>query len=136
MATGESSDTAYPGVESHDWRGGPLLRREVSPVCLRVLIPWIVLPVADVVLGRVVVSPVYLPEPGTVKVHRDGRFFGRVTNPVNALLVRQNCRDSVFPFPLDPPELLQAGVIGHRAVIEALVSFFEDGSHDATEGSP
>jgi hypothetical protein len=27
-------------------------------------------------------------------------------------------------------------VIGHRAVIEALVSFFEDGSHDATEGSP
>jgi hypothetical protein len=27
-------------------------------------------------------------------------------------------------------------VIGHRAVIEALVSFFENGSHDATEGSP
>jgi hypothetical protein len=93
-------------------------------------------PVADVVLGRVVVSPVYLSEPGTVKVHRDGRFVVRVTNPVNALVSWQQGRDPIFLAPPEPPELLQAGVIGHRAVIEALVSFFEDRSHDATEGSP
>jgi hypothetical protein len=92
--------------------------------------------VADVVSGRVVVPPVCLPEPGTVEVHRDGRFFGRITNPVNASLVWQNNRDSVFPSPLEPPELFQAGVIGYRAVIEALVTFFQNGSHDATEGSP
>jgi hypothetical protein len=61
MATGASSDTAYPGVESHDTRCGRVPHREVSPVCLRVLIPSIVRPVADVVLGRVVVPPVYLP---------------------------------------------------------------------------
>ena len=130
MATGASSDTAYPGIESHDTRS------PVSPDCLGHLTPSILRPIADVVFRRVVVPSIDLPEPGTIKVHRDGRFFVRVTNPVNALLVRQNCRDSVFPFPLDPPELLQAGVIGHRAVIEALVSFLEDGSHDATEGSP
>jgi hypothetical protein len=41
-------------------------------------------PVADVVLGRVVVPPVYLPEPRTVQVHRDGRLLGWVTNRVNA----------------------------------------------------
>jgi hypothetical protein len=111
MATGASNDTAYPGVESYDLRGGPLLRREVSPACLRILIPWIVRPVADVVLGRVVVSPVYLPEPGTVKVHRDGRFFGRVTDPVDALVSWQHGRDPIFPAPLEPPELLQAGMI-------------------------
>ena len=110
--------------------------RPVSPDCLRDLTPSILLPVADVVSGRVVVPPVYLPEPGTVEVHRDGRFFGRITNPVNASLVWQNNRDSVFPSPLEPPELFQAGVIWYRAVIEALVTFFENGSHDATEGSP
>ena len=31
--------------------------------------PSIIRPVADVVLGRVVIPPVYLPEPGTVKLH-------------------------------------------------------------------
>src|SRR5215208_3808420 len=95
--------------------------------------PSILPPVADVVFRRVVVPPVDLPEPGTIKVHRDGRLFGGVTDLVDALLVRQHGRDPIFHAPLDPPELLQAGVIGHRAVIEALVSFFEDGSHDATE---
>jgi hypothetical protein len=47
-------------------------------------------PVADVVLGRVVVPPVYLPKPRTVKVHRDGWLFGGVTYPVNAPLIRQH----------------------------------------------
>ncbi len=27
MATGASNDTAYSGVESHDWRGRPLPHR-------------------------------------------------------------------------------------------------------------
>jgi hypothetical protein len=38
--------------------------------------------VADVVLGRVVVPPVYLPKPGTVKVYCDGWLFGWITNLV------------------------------------------------------
>jgi hypothetical protein len=45
---------------------------------IRVPILPIVQPVADVILRRVVVPPVYLPEPRTVKVHRDSKLFGRV----------------------------------------------------------
>jgi hypothetical protein len=94
MATGASSDTASPGVERHDWRGRPLPRRSPrkqssSPVswdCLRDLTPSIWRPVADVVFRRIVVSPVDFPESGTIKVHRDGRFFGRVTDPVDAIV--------------------------------------------------
>src|SRR5215216_1744759 len=33
-------------------------------------------------------------------------------------------------------ELLQAGMIGQRAVIRALVTFFQDGARNATEDSP
>ena len=86
--------------------------------------PSVVRSVADVVLRRIVVPPVYFPEPRTVQVNRDGRLLRWVTDPVNTPLVRQHGRDPVFPSPLEPPELLQAGVIGHRAVIEALVSHF------------
>jgi hypothetical protein len=46
--------------------------------------------VADVVLGRVVVPPVYLPKPGTVKVYFDGWLFGWITHLVNALFIRQH----------------------------------------------
>src|SRR5215211_6973237 len=93
-------------------------------------------PVADIVSGRVVVTPVYLPEPGSVKVHRNGRFIGRITYPVNASLIRQHGRDPIFPSPLKPPELLQAGIIVQRAVVGTLVALFKNGSHNATEGSP
>ena len=106
MATGASSDTAYPGVESHDTRS------PVSPDCLGHLTPSILRPIADVVFRRVVVPPIDLPEPGTIKVHRDGRFFGRVTDPVDALVSWQHGRDPIFPAPLELPELLQAGMIG------------------------
>src|SRR5215211_9353196 len=92
--------------------------------------------VADVVLGRVVVPPVYLTKPGTVKVHRDGWFFGRVTYPVNAPLVRQHGRDPIFPSPLKPPELPQASIVWQGAIVGTLVALFQDGTHDATEGSP
>jgi hypothetical protein len=51
MATGASNDKAYPGVESHDWRGGPLLHR--SPQELR---RWCEVP--D--LGLVQTNPVSL----------------------------------------------------------------------------
>jgi hypothetical protein len=98
--------------------------------------PSVVWPVANVVSGRIVVPSVYLTKPGAVKVNRDGRFFFRVTNPMNAPFIRQQGRDSVFPAPLKPPELLQAGMIGHRSVVGALVTFFQDRSQDATEGSP
>jgi hypothetical protein len=37
--------------------------------------PSIVCPVADVLSGRVVVSPVNRPELGNVQVHRDGQFL-------------------------------------------------------------
>src|SRR5215207_10328707 len=66
--------------------------------------------VADVVLGRGVVPPVYLSKPGTVKVHRDGWLFGGVTHPVNAPLIRHHGRDPIFPSPLKPPELLHDDV--------------------------
>jgi hypothetical protein len=81
-------------------------------------------PIADVVAQGIVVPPVYFPEPRTVKVHRDDWFLRWVANPVNAPLERQYGRDPVFLSPLEPPELLQAGVIEYRAVIEALVSHF------------
>jgi hypothetical protein len=124
MAAGASDDRAHPGLGCHDTRCGRVPHYAIPPVCLRVLISSIAWPVADVVSRRVVVPPVYLPEPRNVKVHRDGRLLVWVTNPVNAPLVRQYGRDPVFPSPRDPPELLQMGVIGHRAVIEALVSHF------------
>src|SRR5215213_3205648 len=93
-------------------------------------------PIADVFLGRVVVPPVYLPKPGTVKVHGDGWFFGLVTYPVNTPLIRQHGRDPVFPSPPKQPELLQASIIGQGAVVGTFVAFFQGGSHDTTEGSP
>ena len=47
-------------------------------------------PVADVVPGRVVVPSVYLSEPGTVEVNRDGWYSRRVGNPVDTPLIRQH----------------------------------------------
>src|SRR5215203_3798605 len=93
-------------------------------------------PVADVVLGRVVVPAIYLPKPRTVKVHRDGWRSGRVTHPVNAPLVRQHARDPIFTSPLEPPELVQAGIVSQGAIVGTLVALFKYGSQDATEGSP
>ena len=46
------------------------------------------------------------------QVHRDGWFFGRVTDPVDALVSWQHGRDPIFPAPLELPELVQAGMIG------------------------
>src|SRR5829696_2265204 len=93
-------------------------------------------PIADVVLGRIVIPPVYLPKPGTVKVYGDGWFFGLVTYPVNTPLIRQHGRDPVFPSPPKQPELLQASIIGRGAVVGTFVAFFQNGSQDTTEGSP
>src|SRR5215213_7963236 len=98
--------------------------------------PSVVWSVADVVVGRIVIPPVYLIKPGTIEVHRDGRFSCGVTYAMNAPLIRKHGRDSIFPAPLESPELLQAGMIGQRAIVDTLVAFFQDGAHDATEGSP
>src|SRR5829696_5359750 len=108
-----------------------LLRPDYAPVSSSILQP-----VADVVLGRVVVPAIYLPKPRTVKVHRDGWRSGRVTHPVNAPLVRQHARDPIFTSPLEPPELVQAGIVSQGAIVGTLVALFKNGSQDATEGSP
>jgi len=94
------------------------------------------MPVTNVVLGRIVVSPVYLTKPGAVEVHGDGRFCCRISNPVNAPLLRQHGRGSIFLTPLELPGLPQAGMVWSRAVVVALVTFLLDGAYDATEGSP
>src|SRR5215213_2399244 len=108
-----------------------LLRPVYAPLSSSILQP-----VADVVLGRVVVPTVNLPKPGTVKVHRDGWRFGGVAYPVNAPLIWQHGRDPIFPAPLEPPELLQAGIVRQGAIVGTLVTLFKNGSHNAAEDSP
>src|SRR5215211_2006067 len=93
-------------------------------------------PVADVISRRVVVPPVYLPHPGTVKVQRDSSLLSRVTYSVNAPLIRQHSRDPIFPSPLKLPELLQARIVEQGTVVDTLVALFQDASRDATKRSP
>ena len=92
--------------------------------------------VTDVISRRVVVPSVYLSEPGTVEMDRDGRSRRRIANPVDAPLIRQYSRGSIFLAPLELPGFRQAGMVWRGAVIGALVTFLLDGAHDATEGAP
>src|SRR5918994_4999017 len=92
--------------------------------------------ITDVVLGRVVTPPVYLPEPGPVEVHRDGWLSRRVAQPVDAPIVRQHDRDPILHPPLAPPELLQAGIGGAGRRCRTLRRGFPGAWPKAKAGSP
>src|SRR5829696_3870652 len=81
-------------------------------------------PVADVLAGGVVVAAVHLSYPRSIKVHRDRRAPARVPYPVDAPVKRLDGRGSVLAAPRQLPDLLQAGVIGTRAIaiVQALVA--------------
>src|SRR5918998_2482666 len=96
---------------------------------------FFVVAVADVVAGGVVVAAVDLLA-GAVEVDGDGRPVSGVGDAVDATVVGQDRRGPVFLRPRQLPALLQAGVLVHGAVVEALVALLEDGADHGTEGAP
>src|SRR5829696_4396528 len=93
-------------------------------------------PVADVLTGGVVVAAVHLSYPRSIEVHRDRRALTRVPYPVDAPVKGLDGGGSVFAAPRQLPDLLQAGVIGARAIVQALVALFEHGPDGAAVSSP
>jgi hypothetical protein len=96
----------------------------------------ILCPVADVIPRRVVVPAVHLSYPRSVEVHRDRRALARVPYLMDAPVARQYARGPVLWAPPQLPGLLQAGVVGHGAVVEALVAFLEHGAPGAAVDAP
>src|SRR5215208_1978069 len=81
-------------------------------------------PIANVVAGGVVVMTVHLPKLRSVEVHRDRHAVARIPDPVDAAVAGQDRRGPVLGAPRQLPDLLQAGVIQARTVVQTLVALF------------
>ena len=92
-------------------------------------------PVADVVAGGIVVPTVHISCLWSIEVHRDRRALAQVPYSVDATVARQYGRGSVLRAPRQLPDLLQAGVVGARAIVQALVALFEHRADGAAIGS-
>src|SRR5215204_494501 len=93
-------------------------------------------PVADIVAGGIVVPTVHISCLWSIEVHQDRRALAQVPYSVDATVARQYGRGSVLRAPRQLPDLLQAGVVGARAIVQALVALFEHGARGAAVDSP